>query len=762
MTSHHQSRWTWSAWVLGLVVALAAAAPGPGARAANPTVESVRFEGNRLVESDRLMQEIRTRTGAPLDPDVIRADVKALYRLGYFRDIQVRSDPGAVGNVVTFVLTENPRVHEVRVTGNDEINEDKIREVIEVKPRELLDDDKVRADVKKIRELYDAKGYTHAQVESEILPSEQTVDVVYKIRENEEVYVVEFSFEGNEHFDKDTILDVIETKEKWFLSWLTERGLYRKEQVDGDVARISSLYYNNGYLDHRVSEPRLDFREDGLHVTIGIDEGPQYRISSIALSGDVLPDPDGYPLVDRVQSRKDDILNRDLLRQDIQRLTEVYADRGFAFAKVDPATKLDRDAHTVEVVFQIQQGKKVHFRRIEVEGNTKTRDKVVRRELRVSEGSTYSGARLRVSKQRLERLGFFDTIEFEENRTQKDDEVDLKIKVKEGQTGTLSAGAGFSSVDSFLVNLRVTQHNFRGLGESLVANADLGSRRQLIDLQFTEPYLLDTRISAGVSVFNDQQDFNDFTRSRLGGNATIGYPLIEFIDGSLTYGFEHVEISDVAATASATLRAEEGTDEISSITGAVRRNTLNNRFDPTRGSDNLLSAELAGVFLGGTSDFYKLEARTAWYVPVVWGTVFALRGRISYGASLDDGQDLPLFERYFVGGINSVRGYDVRTLGPKDPITGDEIGGNKQLIFNSEFIFPLVPSFGLKGLVFFDAGEAYPEGVGYELDKLRTSAGFGFRWLSPLGPLRLEIGYPLVRREGDDASSLQFSVGAPL
>ncbi len=762
MTSRWQGRGIRWAALAALAAAWIGLVCAGVARAAAPTVEAVQFVGNRLVESDRLMQEVRTRIGAPVDPDVIRQDVKALYRLGYFRDIEVRSEPGAVGTVVTFVLTENPRIKEVRITGNDEINEDKIREVVTVKPRELLDEDKVRADVKKIHDLYDSKGYTHAQVESELVPSAETVEVVYKVRENEEVYVVELAFEGNEHFEHDEIVDAMETKEKWFLSWLTERGLYRKEQVDGDVARISSLYYNHGYLDHRISDPRLDFRDDGLHVTIGIDEGPQYTISALSLAGDLLPDPYGHPLIDRVESKKGEILNRDLLRQDIQRLTEVYADQGYAFAKVDPLTKLDRNARTVEVVFQIEQGKKVHFRRIEVEGNTKTRDKVVRRELRVSEGSTYSGARLRVSKQRLERLGFFDTIDFEEARTNKDDEVDLKVKVKEGQTGTLSAGAGFSSVDAFLVNLRVTQHNFRGLGESLTANADLGSRRQLVDLEFTEPYVLDTRISAGLSVFNDQREFNDFTRKRLGGSATLGYPLIEFIDGSLTYGFEHVEITDVSSGASSILRAQEGTDEISSITAAIRRNTLNNRFDPTRGSDNVLSAELAGVFLGGTSDFYKLEARTAWYVPVIWGTVFSVRGRMSFGESLESGQDLPLFERYFVGGINSVRGFDVRSLGPKDPITGDEIGGNKQLIFNTEFIFPIVPSFGLKGVTFFDAGEAYPEGIGFDLDKLRTSVGFGFRWLSPLGPLRLEIGYPLRRRVGDDASSLQFSVGAPL
>ncbi len=745
---------------LGALSALASSA----SQAATPaqTVEQVRFEGNRLVEADRLMQEIHTRVGAPLDPDVIRTDIKALFRLGYFRDIEVRTEPGAVGTVVTFVVTENPRIREVKITGNDEINDDKIKEVIQVKARELLDEDRVRDDVKKIRELYDQKGYTHAQVDSEIVPAEQTVDVVYKIRENEEVYVVEFTFEGNEHFDKSDILDVMETKEKWFLSWLTERGLYRKEQLDGDVARISSLYYNHGYLDHRVSEPRLDFRDDGLHVTIGIDEGPQYTISKIALDGDMIEDPDGKPLMDRVESKEGEILNRDQLRQDIQKLTEVYADQGYAFAKIDPLTRLDRDAKTVDVLLHITQGKKVHFRRIEVEGNTKTRDKVIRRELRVSEGSIYSGARLRVSKQRLDRLGFFDTIDFDEERTDKDDEVDLKVKVKEGQTGTLSAGAGFSSVDAFLVNLRVTQHNFRGLGESLTANADLGSKRQLIDLEFTEPYLLDTRISAGLSVFNDEYAFNDFTRKRLGGNATLGYPLIEFIDSSLTYGFEHVEITDVSATASEIIRDQEGTDEISSLTATIRRNTLNNRFDPSRGSDNLISAELAGTFLGGTSDFYKFQARTAWYVPVVWGTVFSARARVSYGDSLETGKDLPLFERFFVGGINSVRGFDTRSLGPKDPITGDEIGGNKELIFNNELIFPIVPSFGLKGVTFFDAGEAYPEHLGFDLGDLRTSVGFGFRWLSPLGPLRLEIGYPLRRREGDSASSLQFSVGAPL
>ena len=335
------------------------------------------------------------------------------------------------------------------------------------------------------------------------------------------------------------------------------------------------------------------------------------------------------------------------------------------------------------------------------------------------------------------------------------------VKIKEGQTGTLSAGAGFSSVDSFLVNFRITQHNFRGLGQTLVLNGDLGSRRQFIDFTFQEPYLFDIPLLAGVSVFNRDQEFNDFDRKRLGGSLTLGYPLIEFVDGILTYSFEKVEITDVSSAASTALQDAEGVDEVSRLRATLRRRTLNNRFDPTRGSDNALSAEMAGVFLGGTSDFFKLEASTAWYVPLWWDVTLSLRGRLGWGRALEGG-DLPLFERYFVGGISTVRGFDNRSLGPRDPATGDEIGGNKRLLMTGEIIFPIVPSFGLKGVAFVDAGEAYPEGTGFELDLLRTSAGFGFRWFSPLGPLRLEVGYPLRRREGDDASAVQFSIGAPI
>ncbi|MCA9297891.1 MAG: hypothetical protein KDA28_02425, partial [Phycisphaerales bacterium] len=313
--------------VLGLVCGAGGVARAQLVTEAGATVADVRFEGNRIVEGERLLQEIRTRPGVTFDPDVVDEDVKSLYRLGLFRDIAVEETDVPGGIVVTFVLKENPRIREVVVEGADELDEDKVREVIQTAQASLLDADIVREDVRRIRALYDSEGYTDARVTSVIENAGDSVDVVFRILENEEVFVVEISFSGNEAFDDDELRDVMTTEEKWWLSWLTDDGLYRKESLEGDVARISAFYLNYGYLDHRISEPELSFEEDGLHVHIDIDEGPAYTVSGLSIEGDSLDGSEGTDvtgLAAGLSTTVGEVLSRDVLRQDIEALTQVY------------------------------------------------------------------------------------------------------------------------------------------------------------------------------------------------------------------------------------------------------------------------------------------------------------------------------------------------------------------------------------------------------------------------------------------------------
>jgi outer membrane protein insertion porin family len=374
------------------------------------------------------------------------------------------------------------------------------------------------------------------------------------------------------------------------------------------------------------------------------------------------------------------------------------------------------------------------------------------------EGDLYSSSMLRFSKAEIERLGYFETVNLTTEPGSAPDLLDVVVSVKEGQTGTLSGGAGFSSTDQFILMANITQSNLFGRGQVLSLNAEIGGTRQNFSLSFTEPWLFDIPLSAGFDVFNTERIYQDFTRGSLGGALRFGYELRQFVRANVMYKYEDVEVSDVSALASITLKAEEGKSTVSSMTFSVVHNTLDNPMFPMKGFLNIGTAEFAGTIFGGNTDFVKLQVDTGVYIPIIWGTTAHLRARAGWGLGLG-GDRLPVFERYFVGGISTVRGYDVRSLGPE--VAGVLIGGNKELIFNVEYIFPIAPSLKLRGLVFFDAGNAFSEDESIKFENLRFSTGAGFRWFSPMGPLTFVLGFPIDRQEGEDSSAVQFSIGTP-
>jgi outer membrane protein insertion porin family len=374
------------------------------------------------------------------------------------------------------------------------------------------------------------------------------------------------------------------------------------------------------------------------------------------------------------------------------------------------------------------------------------------------EGDLYSSSMLRFSKSEIERLGYFDTVNINIEPGSDPNLLDVVVSVKEGQTGTLSGGAGFSSTDQFILMANVTQSNLFGRGQILSLNGEIGGTRQNFSLSFTEPWLFDIPLSAGIDAFNTERVYQDFTRRSTGGALRFGYELRQFLRGNVMYKYEDVEVKDVSQLASITLRAEEGRSTVSSMTFSLVHNTLDNPMFPMKGWMNIGTAEFAGTFLGGNTDFVKFQADTGVYIPIIWDTTVHLRARAGWGEGIN-GDRLPVFERYFVGGISTVRGYDVRSLGPQ--VFGVLIGGNKELIFNVEYIFPIAPSLKLRGLVFFDAGNAFSEDESIKFQNLRFSVGGGFRWFSPMGPLTFVLGFPLDAEEGEDSSAVQFSIGTP-
>ncbi len=779
--------------------------PGPdlavGAdRVAEPVdIGLVAIEGNRRVDESAIRVRLKMLPGAKFDEKVVDDDIRSLFEMGFFRNITASLEGSGVQWVLTYLVEERPFVRSIEVVGEDEIDEEEIQGMIRVRPNTILDPEKARAGISEIKKAYEKKGYLDAEVEYETAPvGEDEVAVTFRIEEGDPVRIEELRLEGNEGISDRTLRSILATTESGWFSFITGAGNLDREVLQTDAERLTAYYYENGYIDVRVDEPQIERTSEGLEVTFRIEEGEVYRFGEVSVLGETL---EGLETADLdLASDSGDIFRPSKLREDMNVVTELYGDRGYAFVNVTPDTRIDAAAKTVDLGFRVVRGPEVFIDRIEVTGNTKTRDNVVRREMELIEQERFSGARLRRSQERIQRLGFFQDVNITTRKADRDDRLDVLVDVREGNTGTFSAGAGISSGNQFLFNVSLSEINLFGRGQRLLLQLDLGTIRRNLTLSLTEPYFLDTELSVGLDVFNWQLEFDEFTRGGTGGGIRLLYPFralgiedlklgpvtIPLIDTrmGLEYRIEQADISGVSARRSSAISSEQGTRITSAIIPRIFRDTRNHPFDPTRGSMQDLSVEIAG--LGGNTRFIKAETRARWYVPVykhdaLGELTFSTGWNLGFGYGYGGQREIPLFERYFPGGINTVRGYRIRTMGPRVALfdqslgpastcpTGsltcgrflgtDVIGGSSQLIINNELIFPLVKSLGLKGVVFFDAGNAFSAAQGIDFNELRMSAGAGIRWLSPIGPLRIEIGVPLNERESDDTQTVQFSFG---
>lgn len=764
---------------LGLLLAVTTVAP-----AQTPArIDRIEIEGNHRVEDEAIRVQLRSQPGTRLNEDNVDGDVRALYRTGFFDQIEVDWSQRGDQWILTYRVKERPFIREVKIEGNKKIDREDLDGAFKIRPNTIYDPVKVRRGIEEAKKLYEKKGYLDAKITDKVdAPANNEGVLTFEIEENDIVRITSLDFEGARAFPASKLSNLMQTKEKWFLSFLTGAGNLDNEVLKTDIERLTAWYYDNGYIDVKIDEPRVERREDGLHVVVKIDEGDQYRVGTVDISGDLLPDMSIAR--GRLALATGDVFRTSKLRDDINTLTEVYGDEGYAFVNVTPETGVLAADHSVDVAYKVSKGPEVVIDRIVISGNTKTRDKVIRRELRLEEQQRFSGSKLKRSQERLRRLGFFEDINITTRKAENEDRLDLLVDVKEASTGAFSAGAGISSGETYLFNVRLSEINFLGRGQRLILNADFGSIRRNFSLDLTEPYFLDTQLTAGMNAFNWELLFSEFTRGGTGATFRLLYPMtalgwnelwgysLEDTRLGIEYRIENAEISEVTPFAPAQIASQEGTSLTSSLTPRIYRDTRNHPFDPTAGSVQDLSFEFAGI--GGESKFYKLEARHRSYYPFfrneTLGTfVYGLGINFGYGQGYGDSRDLPLFERYFPGGINSVRGFQILSMGKRVPLFNQfgqglgrtSIGGSQQIVINNEVIFPIVESLGLKGVTFFDAGNAFLANDGITVDDIRVSFGGGIRWLSPIGPLRIEVGIPINAKVGDDLQKVMFSFGGP-
>ncbi len=785
--------------IFALAMSLAVGAPARADDA--PVVRGIAIEGNRRVESDAVKVALSTKPGQPLDPKKIDADVRAVMKLGFFSDvaIEARGDPAAPTVVVR--VTERPAVKDTRILGNEELSADDLKESNEVKPFAILDLSVVKRSAKKIQEKYVEKGFYLAEVtyRLEDQPDNQ-VSVVFQVNEHAKVQVKEIQILGNAHVPKDELTEVMATKEGGWLSFLTSAGTYREEAFQRDLQAIQFVYGDKGYLYAKIGKPSVSLSPDKrfLYITLRIEEGEQYRVGQIDFSGELLHEkPELYQ---RIQVKPGEIFARSKVAKDLFSVADLYKDEGYAYANVNPETKVDPATRIVDLTYDVQPGKKTYFERIEISGNAKTRDKVIRRELRVYEGELYNQSLLNASKQRVTALGYFETVDVTTEKGSGDDKLVARVKVKERSTGTFQIGAGFSSYENLILTGQITQNNFFGWGQTLSLQVQYSSIRQLGQIQFVEPYFLDTKWTFAFDLYATEGYYSTFNRKAIGGSLTWGYELnglaewlkwterLEDMRLFATYTNEFVTVTPTATDMLLFNRFRSGTT--SSLRLSLQWDKRDNRLFPTRGFFNSVSAEIAppalapsALFGSQVNLFTRYSLDTRYYHPLLWGVV--ARGKLSAGyiQPWDDAHPVPISEFYYLGGINSVRGYRLLSISPTtragaQPRPDSALfdfagGGNKQVTINLELEFPIFEKVGIRGVVFYDMGNAFkpgkffsdPDHPGLPLS-LFSSVGFGFRWFSPIGPLRFEWGIPLQPRTDpltgiqiDSPLDFQFTIG---
>lgn len=754
-------------------------------------LREVRVQGNLRVEEEGIRLHLKARQGDPFDPAIVDQDVKAIYRMGFFDDVKAELSPDGV---LTYFLAEKPYIRQVNIRGQVKVSREKIETALGIRPRTILDRDKVSEGADRVKKLYSEQGYVNAKVDFDIAPVENNQAIVNVfVDEGNRFLIQRISFEGNKMFSERELKGLMATKEKWFLTFLTNRGVLDQDMLANDLAVLSSHYYDHGYLNHRIDEPVILRGREGIDVVIRVEEGNQYRLGKVEIGGELIEEPEA--LLKQVKMTTGQIFRGSRLREDISTLSQLYSNRGFALAQVEPTTQMNPKERTVDVALIISRGPPVYLNRILVTGNTKTRDKVVRREITAAEQELFTGDKIKKSRDALQRSGYFEDVQLTTRKSERPDTVDLLVDIKEAPTGTFSIGAGYSSGDQFVFSTSIAERNLFGRGQKVSANFDIGSLRQDFILSFTEPYLYDRPLTLGFDAFNTQREFSDFTSRKTGYGTRTSYPmkyfglpffrrsadgrvneasrdansqqdsLLEYLRGGLDYSLTREKISDIEPEATAAIQAEEGVSWTSSVTPNLSYDSRDHFFSPTEGTHSTLALEYAG--LGGDNRFLKADGRTRWYYPLLkdpqWGGnyVLSLGGTVGYGIGFIERasgkKNLPLFERYFPGGINSVRGFKERSLGPREG--SDAIGGDKQVILNAELLFPILEQYGLRGVTFFDMGQAFSESESIDPGQLRRSIGFGARWLSPFGPFRIELGFPLNKKSGDDTSVVGFSVG---
>ena len=712
--------------------------------------------GNVKIEEGVIRGAVKSREGGPFSNEQVREDLRLIFGLGYFTDVQVDIKSTPKGKEIIYIVAEKPSIKEVLILGNDKVKLDDIKEKVTLTPRSILNLEKVLENAEQIRKLYFSKGYYGVRVEHQVDPLETNEAVVtFRITEGPKGRIKKIVLKGTLKIKSSDLKKVMTTKQWSLFSYITKTGVLDEDVLKNDTQLLTAYYYEHGYLDAKVSEPKIDLRDPKrIQIEIEIEEGPQYRLGTIDFKGDVLTTKED--LFKGLKLKRNDIYRNSAVRAQIGSFTEKFANEGYAYVEINPERNIDSKNLLVHLTFEMEKKKRVSFEKIQVTGNVKTRDKVIRRELAVDEGEIYSVTDLNESRDKIKRTGYFKEVGFTTSRGSTDEEINLDIKVEEAPTGALSFGVGFSSIEGVLGSVSLSEQNIFGMGYQGLLRFQLGTESSTFKVSLTDPFFLGYPYSAGIDLYHeDIQYFDTYSYKILGGDLRLGKKLTKRIRLDSMYKLESVNVYNVSVFASPYIKEQEGEAVTSALSFTLSMDTRDDFYVPTRGARHSLFVQNAGGFLGGDNYFVKGLFETSWFFPLPLGLVLNLRGKVGiiqpYG-----GIETPIYEKFFVGGLYTIRGFEYGKAGPVY-INGDPQGAEKMVVFNTELIFPLSREIGLRGAVFWDVGKGFDRWS--NLTPLRQGAGAGIRWFSPMGPIHIDLGYNLTPRPGEKQSVFDFTMG---
>ncbi|MEF3254790.1 MAG: outer membrane protein assembly factor BamA [Deferribacterales bacterium] len=722
------------------------------------TIDDVRVTGNKRVSNSKIISYL-PKTGDELDLKKIDESVKKLYNTGLFLDIKVDLSFQEDKMILTYIVKEKPFINKIYFEGNKELKEDKLKEVLKIKENSPFDKNVIEENLKEIRKKYEDNNFFNVKISYDIEErGNNSVDIVFSIEEGVESKIHKINFYGNKAFKEKELKKIIETNEKGIFSWLTGSGKIKRENLEYDRERLRAHYLNNGYAKVKIGEPELIYSEDKKKVTLNfrIEEGDRYKVGDITFKGNI--HIDNKTLYDRLNLKSGTYFSAEKFQKDIASLTDAFTEIGYAFANVDPINDFNEDNKTINITYNVEENMLYYIDRLVISGNNKTRDRVIRREFDIVEGDLYNSKKIKDSKQHVEFTNYFEEVTLKEDIVDGTNKIGLKLNVKEKPTGMFTIGAGYSSLDGLTGMTSISQQNLFGLGYSLGLKAEFSSKRTDYTLSFTNPWLFDRPITFGVDLYNLKRSYYEYTKESTGGALRLGHPIIKrklYVNYKLAY--DKIKIYDLDWDASDYIKEQEGETTTISFTPSIVWNTLNHPFDPSKGNKSSMFIKYAGGLLGGDNDFIKTGIESNQYFPLFWSFVGMIKGEIGYVMAYNN-KIIPIDERYRLGGMYSVRGYKYGDISPKDE-NGYAYGGDKYVQFNAEITFPISEENKFKGVIFFDAGQVYDNGVSYFSGELAKSYGFGFRWFSPIGPLRLEYGRKLKPEPGEKNGRWDFSIG---